>query len=171
MFAGDFWKQFYRQGGQHDTGGKVLDHAAGLMAWRPDGSQQTAHQGDHGGNGHQEEGGGGHDTGRLVKNTPAIVMVPGTGVEPVRLAAPDFKSGMSTNSITRAGLPGVTGRQHAIIKEEASPRWGRTGRQAQPTRRLRTAAASSRNTGSVCSMLMQASVIDTPRFSSPLPRS
>lgn len=30
-------------------------------------------------------------------------MVPGTGIEPVRLAAPDFKSGMSTNFITRAG--------------------------------------------------------------------
>ena len=29
-------------------------------------------------------------------------VVPGTGVEPVRLSAPDFKSGMSTNSITRA---------------------------------------------------------------------
>ena len=28
--------------------------------------------------------------------------MPGTGVEPVRLSAPDFKSGMSTNSITRA---------------------------------------------------------------------
>ena len=38
---------------------------------------------------------------------PEIVLnkdevVPGTGVEPVRLSAPDFKSGMSTNSITRA---------------------------------------------------------------------
>ena len=29
-------------------------------------------------------------------------MVPGTGIEPVRLSAPDFKSGMSTNFITRA---------------------------------------------------------------------
>ena len=29
-------------------------------------------------------------------------LVPGTGVEPVRLAAPDFKSGTSTSFVTRA---------------------------------------------------------------------
>ncbi len=41
-------------------------------------------------------------------------MVPGTGIEPVRLSAPDFKSGMSTNFITRA----LAGN---MIKTAASP--------------------------------------------------
>src|SRR5215510_9700431 len=31
-----------------------------------------------------------------------LQLVPRTGVEPVRLAAPDFKSGTSTNFVTRA---------------------------------------------------------------------
>ena len=32
-------------------------------------------------------------------------MVPGAGIEPARLSAPDFKSGMSTNFIIRASPP------------------------------------------------------------------
>lgn len=33
-----------------------------------------------------------------------LFMVPGAGIEPARLSAPDFKSGMSTNFIIRALL-------------------------------------------------------------------
>jgi hypothetical protein len=45
-----------------------------------------------------------------MKNAPqwvrihAILMVPGAGLEPARLAAGDFESPTSTNSITRATL-------------------------------------------------------------------
>ena len=39
---------------------------------------------------------------QLASNEPSVV--PRGGLEPPRLAAPDFESGTSTNSITEAGV-------------------------------------------------------------------
>jgi hypothetical protein len=39
----------------------------------------------------------------IEKTAYACAVVPRVGLEPTRLAAPDFESGTSTNSITEAG--------------------------------------------------------------------
>src|SRR5262252_4617724 len=47
-----------------------------------------------------------------------MCLVPRTGVEPVRLAAPDFKSGTSTNFVTRASS-GMLARARSTRRELA----------------------------------------------------
>ena len=44
-------------------------------------------------------------------------MVPRGGLEPPRLAAPDFESGTSTNSITEAGVCSGNSADLAVLKQ------------------------------------------------------
>jgi len=55
MFAANFGQQFYRQGSQYHTGGKVLDQAACAVARCPKGGQDTAAQSDQGRDAHDHE--------------------------------------------------------------------------------------------------------------------